>query len=200
MPRKEGKISVNAYSPLREWVPDGYKKVLLLDNDLALAPRAVHDQTLKDAKDIGLKLSITQGYDIREIYKDPTRAYDLADNKPYSLTFKERMLYFSWDLPQYEKMVLAGIKHLMDAGFRPAQMTCYVLVGYNTTFDQDIHRVNTLRELGVLSYVMPYNNRKDSQDINDLRRWANKRQLYKSMPFEKYNRHFRIRAKTTKVK
>ena len=106
------------------------------------------------------------------------------------------MLYIAWDLPQYEVMVRKGIEYLLDAGFRPKEITCYVLVGFKTTFQQDIYRVNDVlrNEYHVLAYVMPYNNRRDSQEINNLRRWANKRQLYASMDFGNYNMHFRSKA------
>ena len=193
--RKEGRISENEFHRLTEWVPPGRKKVLLLDNDIALADRMRHDLVLKDARDMGIKLSITQGYDIRTIYKEPDRATQLAENKPWSFTFEERMLYIAWDLPQYEIMVRKGIEHLLGAGFRPTQITCYVLVGFNSTFDQDVYRVNDVlrNEYGILAYVMPYNNRKDLQEINNLRRWANKRELYKSIDFRDYDPHFRAK-------
>ena len=199
--RKEGRISENEFHRLIEWVPDGRKKVLLLDNDIALAERWKHDIVLQDAKDMGIKLSITQGYDIRTIYKEPDRAQQLADNKPWSFNFHERMLYIAWDLPQYEVMVRKGIETLLGAGFHPTQITCYVLVGFNTTFSQDVYRVNDVlrNEYHVLSYVMPYNNRRDSQEINNLRRWANKRQLYQSMDFRDYDLHYRARGTPMEV-
>ena len=64
---------------------------------------------------------------------------------------------------------------------------------FKTTFQQDTYRVNDVlrNEYHVLAYVMPYNNRRDSQEINNLRRWANKRQLYASMDFSEYNQHYR---------
>jgi hypothetical protein len=194
--RKEGRISENEFHRLTEWVPPDRKKVLLLDNDIALADRKKHDLVLGDARDMGLKLSITQGYDIRKVFREPDRAQQLADYKPWSFTFRERMLYIAWDLPQYETMVRRGIEYLLDAGFRSKEITCYVLVGFNTKFDQDVYRVNDVlrNEYHVLAYVMPYNNRRDSQEINNLRRWANKRQLYASMDFRDYNMHFRSKA------
>lgn len=191
--RKEGKIKNNEFHRLPEWMPDDKKKALLLDNDIALADRKKHDLVFDDARDMGVKLCLTQGYDIRQIYFEPDRAYFLSVNKPYSLNFKSRMLYFSWDLPQYEKMVRKGIEILLDAGFKPYELTVYVLVGFKTDFKQDVYRVNDVlrNEYHVLPYVMPYNNRRDDQNINNLRRWCNKRQLFKSMDFNDYNPHFK---------
>ena len=132
--KKEGRIADNRYVPLRDWVPATFKKVLLLDNDIALVERWKHDQVLKDAMDMGLKLSITQGYDIRTLalYDDgPERAALLAEKKPYDTKFKERMLYTAWDMKEYEPMVRKGIETLQDAGFKGREITCYVLVGFD---------------------------------------------------------------------
>lgn len=195
--KKEGRIEANQYRRLAEWVPDSFKKVLLLDNDIALAEEWKHNQVLSDAKEMGVKLSITQGYDIRTV--TPERASMLAENKPYNTGFTERMLYFSWDLPQYEKMVRRGIEILKDAGFKGRQMTCYVLVGFKTTHEEDVYRARTLRnDYGVLTYIMPFNNVVKDQETRNLRRWANKRQLYRSMDFTEYNMHYRAK-KTLEV-
>ena len=200
--RKEGKINENEYRSLSSWVPEDRKKVLLLDNDIALAERWKHDLVLKEAEEMSLKLSITQGYDIRTIYKEPDRAQQLANYKPWSLTFKERMLYTAWDLPQYEPMVRKGIEALLDSGFKSREITVYVLVGFKTTFEEDVHRVNDVlrNEYHVLPYVMPYNNRRDDPNINNLRRWANKRPLFKSMDFRDYDSHFRKKKNQHELK
>lgn len=183
--RKEGRIADNKYRRLRDWVPDGFSKVLLLDNDLALADEWKHNQVLNDAKEMELKLSITQGYDIRCITKE--RAQLLAENKPWDTSFRARMLYFSWDYPQIEPWVRRGIEILEDAGFTGRQLTCYMLVGFGTTHEQDMHRIDVLwNEYGVYPYVMIYNNDKSNKMIRALARWVNKRWLFKSVPFGEY--------------
>ena len=195
--KKEGRIADNGYKRLTEWIPEGFKKVLLLDNDIALAPKWKHDEVLNDAIDMKLKISLTQGYDIRTMTAE--RAELLAENKPYDRKFKARQLYFSWDYARpskyglgIEKYVRNGVEMLKDAGFKGSELVCYVLVGFDSTFEQDVQRVEILRnELGILSYVMAYNNRRDNQNINNLRRWANRRWLYKSMDFNEYDSHYK---------
>jgi hypothetical protein len=192
--RKEGRIEDNAYHRLTEWVPDDFKKVLLLDNDIALAEDWKHDQVLTDARDMGLKLSITQGYDIRCITED--RAKLLAEHKPYNKDFKAYNLYFSWDYIQNEKWVRKGIEILKDAGFTGRQLTCYVLIGFNTTHEQDMHRIDVLwKEYGVYPYIMAYQNDKKDPMISAVVRWVNKRQLFKSMPFSEYKRNPEYKAR-----
>ena len=186
--RKEGRISENKYKRLKDWAPEGFKKILLLDNDIALADDWKHNEVLNDAQELGLKLSITQGYDIRCV--TPERAQLLAENKPYDTGFHSRNLYFSWDYPQNEPWVRRGIEILKDAGFKGRELTCYVLVGFNSTHDQDMHRINVLwNEYGVLPYVMAFNNDKSDPMIRALVRWVNKREIFKSTSFEEYSRN-----------
>lgn len=56
-------------------------------------------------------------------------------------------------------------------------MSVYVLTGFNTTLDQDLERIYTLRDIGYNPYVMIYN--KDQlpkgHDLKRLQRWVNSR-------------------------
>lgn len=126
VPSKEGKIDIATYRPLHSWVPADRKKVLLLDNNIAQSP--FHDDVLKETKELGLKLSITQGYDIRLM--TPERASMLADWKPWDLKFHERRLYIAWDYLGIEGSVRRGIQMLLDAGFKGRDIMTYILVGY----------------------------------------------------------------------
>ena len=199
--KKEGRISDNPFMPLHSWVPGNFRKALLLDNDIALTDRKTHDSVFQEAHDMGVKLSLTQGYDIRTIgYGDDgiERAKFLYDNKPYNLNFTSHMLYFSWDMKQYEPMVRKGIERLLDAGFKGRELTCYVLAGFDHKAkkprkyraDDDLYRVEVLwKEYGVLPYVMAYNNDKSDPMIRALVRWANKKEILKSIDFEDYDRN-----------
>jgi hypothetical protein len=65
-----------------------------------------------------------------------------------------------------------------------------VLVGFNSTPEQDLHRLKTLKRLGILPFVQPFrdyeNKRKPTQYEKDISRWANRAWLFKSMDFEDY--------------
>jgi hypothetical protein len=198
--RKEGRIDQNEYHRLTEWVPADKKKILLLDNDVALFDRNIHDQILQDARQMGAKLSITQGYDIRMVAAEPDRALDLAENKPYDTNFKRRTLYIAWDMLHIEKDVRKGIEALLDAGFKGYEIKCYIIVGspdrwfpepYKYYPERDLHRAEVLwKEYGVYPWVMPYNNVKTDQKIIDFERWINK-YLFKVMDFQDYDRSMR---------
>lgn len=71
------------------------------------------------------------------------------------------------------------------------KITCYVLVGFNSTIEQDLFRLNTLKSLGITPFVQPYrdfvNKRKPKQYELDLARWANRMWLFKSLDFADFS-------------
>ena len=66
----------------------------------------------------------------------------------------------------------------------PSKITCYVLIGYWSTPEQDLHRVETLRMLGISPFVMPY----DKSDPYQRRfaRWVNFKAIFKSVKWKDY--------------
>ena len=78
----------------------------------------------------------------------------------------------------------------MTKHIKPYKIACYVLVGFNSTREQDIYRLRTLKELGILPFVQPFrdydNKRKPTQYEKDLGRWANRAWLFKTMDFKDY--------------
>ncbi len=167
--KKEGKIQKN-YTPIRLLVPEDRKKLLLLDNDIALSQD--HDAIINECREIGVKLSITQGYDIRCLTKE--RAAFLAENKPWDLEFRYRRIYIAWDYLGIENFVKDGVEMLLDAGFRAREIFCYMICGFNTTHDQDLYRFYKLLEWGASPYVMPFNKRKDDKWLNHFTRYVNR--------------------------
>jgi len=199
VPMKEGKIRPEAYSPPSAWVPDGYSKAMLLDNDLALYEYAMQEEIVDWFDDAGVKWSLTQGWDIRATTLE--NAALLAGCKPWSLSFQERMLYTAWDYFGIEGWVRRGIPMLVNAGFRPRQITCYMIVGHDphyaggyTPVGDPKERENALtrfrvlwEEYGVYPYVMPFNNRRDDPWIRAFARYAN-RKIFKACSWEDYKR------------
>lgn len=68
-------------------------------------------------------------------------------------------------------------------------MTVYVLCGFNTTIEQDLDRIYTLRDLGYSPYVMIYDKYKLRQGdtLKKLQRWVNSRFAFAAVKrFEDY--------------
>lgn len=188
VPQLEGAIRQDRYSPPWDWVPDDKRKVLLLDNEMADYPYEQQREIYGWFKDSGRKWCQTQGYDLRIVARDERLAPLLAEYKPWDLAFAGRRVYCAWDYIGNEAPVRKGIERLLAAGFKGRELTCYTIVGFNTTHEQDLHRFNVLwGEYGVHPYVMPYNNRKDDPWVRAFARYVNRR-IFKSCSWEEYDR------------
>lgn len=54
----------------------------------------------------------------------------------------------------------------------------YVLVNFDTTIEQDLERIYTLRELGYWAYIMIYDKEHAIPIYNDIARWVNNRRIF----------------------
>jgi hypothetical protein len=160
--------------------PD-HEKILFMDNNFTASKR--FDEVLDYIEEHGLKPSFNQGLDARLITKE--KAKRIAEVELWNGGFTRRTTYVSWDFIENEKPILRGIRNLIEAGVLPTYIRTYVLVGYNTTHEQDIYRVQKLIDMKTMPFVMKYNNRRDDVYLNHLARWAN-RSLYRQTDFEGY--------------
>lgn len=176
VPEKEGPTRHHAF--VQEFHNPKHKKIVLLDNNFQASPNWQYNLSYIQGE--GLKVNFNQGLDIRLMTEE--FAYQLAHTKYYSWNFKRRGLHFAFDDMRYEKDVWAGIDLLEKAGIKLKDCLFYVLIGYNTTEEQDLYRIRSLYDRGVRPYVMPYNKHK-----SDLTRWVN-RLYYQFIPWEKYNK------------
>lgn len=181
VPKKEGFIRDHA--PLSEFLHPDHEKVMLLDNNLLASPRV--KENLKELADRELKVCFNQGLDIRLVTDEIAGL--LSAIRYYSLSFKERRLYFAFDHPSLERVVVRGIERLLAAGIKARHLMFYILTGFDTTFDEDLHRAELIQSLGCDPFIMKYNNQQDPQ-LNSLARWSNKPQIRKRIPFSKYHR------------
>lgn len=63
----------------------------------------------------------------------------------------------------------------------------YTIVNYDTTLEQDLERIYTLRELGLWAYVMIYDKEHCDPIYKKLSRWVNNRFVFaKCERFEDY--------------
>jgi len=189
--RKEGWIK--PWADLREFLHPKHKKVILLDNNLLASPN--WEKVLTDLIVEQVKVCFTQGLDIRLIESDNIKYLKLC--KYYENTWRRRRLYFSFDLPELEEEVVAGINKLVKKGIPPSNLMFYVLVGFGVKpqdytweyfLENDYHRFEVLRRLKVLPYIMVYNDRRDIPILKHFQRWVNKH-YYNSYSFSSYLKH-----------
>lgn len=81
-------------------------------------------------------------------------------------------MHFAFDSCDQETAVRNAVSHLKVAGITRLKQSVsfYVLVGYDTTPEEDKYRCRLLKELGVSPFVMPYVRTKWTRK---LARWAN---------------------------
>jgi len=178
VPEKEGKI--HDHAPISEFHHPKHKKVVLLDNNFLASPR--WQDTLQYIIDHDLKVNFCQGLDIRRMTR--MRAKFLHKVQYYNWTFSRRGLHFAFDHPSHHHSVENGLKILNDEGIRPYRCMFYVLVGFNTTPEQDMYRIQLLKKLGAKPFVMIYNRNKD-HELRRLARWVNGR-FHEFLPYDTF--------------
>ena len=96
-------------------------------------------------------------------------------------------VHIAWDLPQLD---LTDKLREVTKYIKPSKLTCYVLIGYNSTMEQDLFRIKTLWDFGIHAFAQPYrdfeNKRVPTQYEKDLARWCNNKFIFKSCDFKDY--------------
>lgn len=174
VPEKEGNI--RAVADITDFW-DGQKNLMLMDNNLTAKPdhyRRILEQLIKR----GIRTSFSQGLDIRLMDKDK------ADLLARVKLWKDKRIHFAFDFMKDETAVREGIKTLFKAGIIARNISFYVLIGYNTTPEEDLYRVELLRSFGITPFAMPYNRRDRYQKV--FAGWVNKQQRFKSTKWQDY--------------
>ncbi len=151
--------------------PNG-KHIEVLDNNFFANPawKEAVDYLLNAKQKVNL-----HGVDIRIMNEE--QAYWL-----------NRTRAISWDLPQID---LTDKLREVTKYIKPYKLMCYVLVGYDSTIEQDMYRIDRLRELGIKPFVMTYrdfdNARVPTQYEKDLAQYVNKPMIFKSCTFADFS-------------
>lgn len=152
----------------------GQKAVRLLDDNIM----ANQDEFCRDCEQlsrVGVE-TIWEALDIRCV--TPRTAKALASVKT------AKSIHFAWDGHSQDEAVPRGIEILKRAGIKPYRLMFYVLVGFNTSPEYDMHRIMTLHGLGANPFVMPFDKSQPYQ--KHLARWCNNKFIFKSTTFEDY--------------
>ena len=181
VPKKEGPPRPNTTVSNLLTNPNGGRRIMLLDNDF-FGGQLWRDN-IEEIIDRKLKVSFAQGLNIRIITDE--QAALLARTNFSNPAFNRKQVTFAWDRFDDERWIKRGIDKCVRAGIKPQYMRFFVLVGFNTTEEQDMHRIEMLRSLGCDPFVMPYNKRDPYQ--NKLARWVNHTAVFKSVPWKEYN-------------
>lgn len=97
-------------------------------------------------------------------------------------------IHFAWDRFNDGEVVLPKLDLYARLGkVHGCRAIVYVLCNFDTTIEQDLERIYTLREMGYLAYVMLYDKPNASREHLRLQRWCNNRFVFAKCPkFEDY--------------
>lgn len=170
---KEGRCSVKVANVSDFW--NGQDEIRILDPNIT----ACKDKRdlMAQYRETGAILDFTQGLDIRCL-----NDADIDDINQMRL----RTLHFAWDNTKDD---LENKFRYFASNFRRKTKIgmVYCLVNYNSTMEENLYRVYTLRDMGYDPYVMIYNKPSASKEIRALQRWCNNKIIFKSCPrFEDY--------------
>lgn len=173
VPKKEGELHrVNEISDI---INPRSNIITLLDANFTASPDI--DSILTEIIERDLVVDLTQGLDIRII--TPELAQKLSEVRFL------RSLHYAWDLMPFEKRVMQGID-ILSQHIKKWRHMCYILVGFNTSWDEDYYRFHKLaHEIKVDPYVMLYNGKEPGLKLKHFARWVNGR-VYKKCSFDEY--------------
>jgi len=173
VPEKEGHIRVEG--DIYDIWDGKSKELILMDNNILALPnhfRKICEQ-LRIEK---LKVDFNQGLDIRLLNDE--LAYELSGIRHIS------DIRFAWDDIKDEAIVRKGIELLKKHKCRRGMF--YVIVGFNSTIEEDMHRFNTLKGLGQRAYCMRYEKVKGIREYSDMASWVNQVRFFESMTYDRY--------------
>lgn len=177
---KEGRAA-RKVADLSEWWR-GQKNIKLMDPNLLACPE--HMDLLGQLAASGAQVDFTQGLDARLLTVENIQAIN---------EIKVKEIHFAWDFMSFRESdgVLRGLWLYLKYGKKNRHgqyATVYVLTNYNTTMDENLIRIYTLRDLGFDPYVMIYDKAHAPREIRLLQRWCNNRRIFRVEPdFYKYD-------------
>lgn len=178
---KEGKKAYKVANLNEFW--HGQKNIVLCDpNILACKDWKELIQQLIDSR---ANIDLNQGVDARLLNEE--KAKMLAQVK-----IKE--IHFAWDRYEDKERVLRGLELFAKYSNKPHghNAIVFTIVNFDTTIEQDLERIYTLRDMGYWAYVMIYDKEHCKPIYKRMQRWCNNRFIFASCKrFEDYEKRNR---------
>lgn len=149
----------------------GQKNIKLMDpNILACRNR---DRLIDNLIDSRAYIDFTQGLDIRMTDKD------VADQLG---RMRVKRIHFAWDNPKED--LTDHFRRFTEWYKRKDHRVkaAYVLTNFDSTHEEDLWRIYTLRGLGYDPYVMIYDKPNAPDETRKLQRWCNNRKIFNEIP------------------
>lgn len=162
---KEGRCS-HKVAPLTNFWKD-QKNIILLDPNITACKD--WQELFGTLIESGAWVDFSQGIDIRTM---------TAQKADMLKRMRIKQIHFAWDRMEDKAVIVERFREFREiTGWNHRRMGVYVLTNFNTTFEQDLERIYTLRDIGYSPYVMIYNKDtvKRGADLRRMQRWVNSR-------------------------
>lgn len=168
---KEGQKSYKVADLTEFW--HGQKNIVLCDPNIL----ACKDwkSLLQQLVDSNAWIDINQGLDIRLMNEEKAELIK---------QMKIKELHFAWDRYEDKDIIISKLKMFKEiTQIDIRKLIVFVLCNFDTTIDQDLERIYTLRELGYWAYVMLYDKENISKNskLRKMARWVNMRNIFASV-------------------
>lgn len=174
--KKEGRCSYKVANLSEFW--NGQHKIVLCDPNILACPD--HMDLLKQLADSKAKVEFNQGLDIRLINDN---------NLEIIRQIKLDKIHFAFDRWQDKEIIEPRLrKFIKETGYNRSKgrVTCYILVNFDTTLEQDMYRIQLCRELNISPYPMIYDKEHCKPVYKKIQRWCNNMIFWKCPTFEDY--------------
>lgn len=174
---KEGRKSYKVADLSEFW--HGQKNIEVCDPNILACPDA--EDLLQQLADSKARVNLNQGIDVRLLTER---------NVALLMQIKMKRFHFAWDNPKDENKIVPKLR--MFAEIKKTNLhnvVVYCLVNFDSTLEEDFHRIYTLREIGFQPYVMIYDKEHCDPIYRKMQRWVNAPQLFWStQKFEDYKK------------
>lgn len=159
---------------------NGQKLIKLLDPNLLDWNQS--DLLLYSLKLTKAEIDFTQGLDVR-----------LIDNHRIDILkqMKIRRVHFAYDQMKNSERIETNLLNFMGrTGWGRQKVTVYILCNYDTTIEEDLHRIEFVKAAGATPYVMLFDKDKlpAGSIYKRLQRWCNAPQILFSTEWENYQK------------
>ena len=176
---KEGRRSYKV-ADLYEWW-NGQRNICLCDPNILACKE--WPELLVQLATSGARVDINQGMDARLLTVEKVEMLNRINLST---------IHFAWDDYRQKDAVLRGLQCFSDHFRRKLDRghfaQVFVLTNFDTTPEQDLERIYTLRNMGYEPYVMVYDKQHAAPFYKSLQRWVNMRAIFHRVKtFDEYN-------------
>ena len=173
---KEGRCSRKVADLDEFW--KGQKNIVLCDPNILACQD--HKNLLTQLSDSKATVEFNQGLDVRLISDE---------NLDLLRKVKLKKIHFAYDRIQDGGLIEPQLKAFQEAtGYNRSKgnVTVYILVNYDTTIEEDLHRIEFCRSLNFQPYPMIYDKAHCDPIYRKMQRWCNPYIFWKVSRFEDY--------------